>query len=260
MDQLCSTIFFLLLTGHLINRTSQEELSVHLEPKYIHVCEGESITINCTFQPGGTHKVSWHYSQKPDLGCDSNKIPEEQRFHTNRSDTWATLNINSTKTNDSGWYFCMVTKDIPVLEKKCSNGTQVQVDVNITKVKPTQMPNQTDILTTQDSPKTCLITTTAIPTTSSTKPFSIVQWWIWLAIAVGCVVLVVTIVCIYMLTRKPKDIIYENTKPVESRCWRHNRTKMDICDLPASKKTDTIKPLRKLSKQLGFGRSLIPGI
>ncbi|RXN18035.1 prolyl 3-hydroxylase 2 [Labeo rohita] len=115
--------------------------------------------------PGGKYKVTWHYSQTPNLGCDSNKIPEEQHFYTTQNDTLATLNINSIKINESGWYFCKVTKDIPFLKRECK-GIQV-------------------------------------------------------------------------------DLIYENTKPVESNCWRRNRTKTDICDLPASKKTETIKPLRK---------------
>ncbi|XP_016100412.1 uncharacterized protein [Sinocyclocheilus grahami] len=247
MDRLCSIIVVLLLTRPLISSTSQEEFKVYSEPKHIQVCEGDSVTFNCFFQPGGKHKVSWYYSQTPNLGCDSltDKIPEEQHFYTQKNDICATLNINSIKTNESGWYFCKVTKDIPFLENKCSDGIQVLVDTNSTQEYPKQTQTLTQNLTTQDSPTTCLISATTIPTTSSTPPYSIAQWRIWLALAVGCVVLVVLIVVICILTRKPKEIIYENTKPVESSCWRQNRTKMEICDLPKSQKTDTIKPLRK---------------
>ncbi|XP_016409775.1 uncharacterized protein LOC107741536 [Sinocyclocheilus rhinocerous] len=248
MDRLCSRIVLLLLTGALISSKNPEELNVYLEPKYIKVCLGDSVTINCTFQPSGKYKLRWYYSPT-DSDCNSGTegLHEKRRIYTENNDTWSVFTINSIKTNESGWYFCKVTRDIPVLDQKCSNGIQVLVDANSTQEYPKQpqMQNPTQNLTTQDSPTTCLISATTIPSTSSRPPTSFTQWWIWLASAVGCAVLLVSVVVICILTRKPEEIIYENTKPMESSYWRRNRTKMDICDLPSSKKTDTIKPLRK---------------
>ncbi|XP_016100414.1 uncharacterized protein [Sinocyclocheilus grahami] len=245
MDRVCSAIF-LLFIGGVIGGSREERLNVYLEPKYAEVCEGDSVTINCTFQPGGNYKLRWYYSAT-DLDCNSGTERLHKKWHNNKENNvnWSVFTINSIKTNDIGWYFCSVVRDIPVLDQKCSNGIQVLVDTNSTQEYPKQTQTLTQNLTTQDSPTTCLISATTIPTTSSTPPYSIAQWRIWLALAVGCVVLVVLIVVICILTRKPKEIIYENTKPVESSCWRQNRTKMEICDLPKSQKTDTIKPLRK---------------
>ncbi|KAK7137152.1 hypothetical protein R3I93_017275 [Phoxinus phoxinus] len=108
----------------------EERLNVHLEPKYIEVCEGESITINCTFQPGGQYKVKLYYSLRPDLDSNSPTVRTREKWHINtgNNDTWSTFSISSIKTDDSGWYFCKVTRDIPVLEEKCSDGIQVLVN------------------------------------------------------------------------------------------------------------------------------------
>jgi len=115
-------------TGVLISNTLQEELNVHLEPKNITVCEGESVTVNCTFQPAGKYKVKLYYSLTPDLDITSTTDRASEKWHkSEKNDTWSTFIISSIKTDDSGWYFCEVTIDIPVLVKKCSDGIQVLV-------------------------------------------------------------------------------------------------------------------------------------
>ncbi|XP_077082812.1 uncharacterized protein LOC143736105 [Siphateles boraxobius] len=247
MDRLCARILLLLVTGVLISYTLQvEQLNVHLEPKYIKVCEGESVTVNCTFQPGGKYKVKLFYSPTPDLDCNSPTVrtSEKWRINTGNNNTSSTFNINSIKTDDSGWYFCKVTRDIPFLVQNCSDGIQVLVDADSSHEYPNQTDNQKQNPTTEDIPTTC--TTSAATTLPSlSDPPSHIHWWIWLALAVGCLVLVVSIVVLYIFTRKPREIIYENTKPVESGCWRRNRNQMEISNLAASKKTETIKPLRK---------------
>ncbi|KAK7137153.1 hypothetical protein R3I93_017276 [Phoxinus phoxinus] len=252
MDRLCAGSVLLLVTGVLISNTLQEErLNVHLEPKYIKVCEGESVSINCTFQPGGRYKVKLYYSRTPDLDCNSPTVRTSEKWHINtgNNDNWSTFNISSIKTDDSGWYFCKVTRDIPVLEEKCSDGIQVLVDANRSQENRTDGPtrsttdNQTQNSTTEDISTTCTSATPTLPLSSDSPGH--IHWWIWLALAVGCVVLVVSIVVIYIFTRKTTENIYENTKPVESGCWRRNRNQMEISNLAASKKTETIKPLRK---------------
>ncbi|KTG40529.1 hypothetical protein cypCar_00018261 [Cyprinus carpio] len=252
MDRLCSIILVLLHTAGAFSIALEEkETNVHLEPKHIKVCEGASVTMKCTYQ-SGNYKVSWHYSQTNISDCRSaNKIPEEQRFLKEENEDWSTLKITFIKANESGWYFCLVTQDIPVLIQNCSNGIKVIVDAPSININTSTSTTESQTLNqpTGDLPTTCINNGKSNDTTFSTpfptSPFGFTQWWIWLALAVGCVVLLVSIVVICILTRKPEDLIYENTKPVESSCWRRNRTKTDICDLPSSKKTDTIKPLRK---------------
>ncbi|XP_039524608.1 uncharacterized protein LOC120477197 isoform X2 [Pimephales promelas] len=248
MDRLCAGIVLLLVTGVLISNTLQEELNVHLEPKNIAVCEGESVTLNCTFQPARKYKVKLYYSQTPDLDCTSTTDRASEKWHkSEKNDTWSTFIISSIKTDDSGWYFCEVTIDIPVLVKKCSDGIQVLVEANSSQEYANQTGNQTENPTTEDVPTTCTTSaaTTLTLTPSSPDSPNHIHWWIWLALAVGCVVLVVSIVVLYILTRKTEETIYENTKPVETGCWRRNRNQMEISNLAASKKTETIKPLRK---------------
>lgn len=123
------SILFMTTTEALISNTLQEkQMNVHLEPKYAEVCEGASVTMTCTFQPNENYILSWHYSQTPILDCRSAyKIPEEQRFLKKKKEDWSTLNITFIKANESGWYFCLVTQDIPVLIQHCSNGIQVLV-------------------------------------------------------------------------------------------------------------------------------------
>ncbi|XP_058616062.1 uncharacterized protein LOC131530030 isoform X2 [Onychostoma macrolepis] len=208
MDRPCSIIVVLLLTGALISNTLQEKsLNVQLEPKQIQVCEGASVAINCTFQPSGMYKVRWYYSQTPILDCRSAyKIPEGQRFLREKNEDWSTLSITFIKANESGWYFCEVTQDIPTLIQSCSNGIQVIVDAPSTSTstrnstRTTESQNWTQIQTTGDLPTTCTPNVTTIPSTSSTFP----PWWIWLALAVGCLVLLVLIVVIWIMSRIPK--------------------------------------------------------
>ncbi|XP_051549731.1 uncharacterized protein LOC127438283 [Myxocyprinus asiaticus] len=233
MDRLYSEIFFLLIAGALIRSTFQ---NLHLTPKYIKVCEGASVTINCTTPSVAIgYKVSWHYYQTSEANCDSKSKLEGQ--HSN------TLYINDIRTNESGWYFCKFIIDIPYLEEQCSNGTQVIVDANITSTQENQNDTQNWNQNTTNLHNTCLFNATT--TTSPIGSFHLGEWWIWLALAVGCVVLVMSIVVIRILTCRTKEIIYENTKPQRQGCWTCSRNRTESFDLPASKKNETIKPLRK---------------
>ncbi|XP_051980373.1 uncharacterized protein LOC127641411 [Xyrauchen texanus] len=231
MDRPCNEIFFLLIAGALIRSTFQ---NLHLPPKYIKVCEGDSVTINCTILPVDMkYKVTWHYYQTSNYDCDSNNKLKGQ--HRN------TLYINDIRTNESGWYSCKVVIDIPYLKEQCSNGTQVIVDANITSTQENQNDTQNWNQNTTNVHNTCLFNATTSPIGS----FHRGEWWIWLALAVGCVVLVVLIVVIRILTGRPKETIYENTKPQKEGCWTCSWNRTESFELPASKKNETIKPLRK---------------
>ncbi|XP_051551027.1 uncharacterized protein LOC127439046 [Myxocyprinus asiaticus] len=239
MDRLYREIFFLLVTGVFIRSTFQKEkLHILLKPKYIKVCEGASVTINCTFPSSNMmYKVSWHYSQTSDSMCDLNNKLKGQHTYSVINRTWSTLHINDIRSNESGWYSCYVIRDIPYLEEVCSNGTHVIVDANI----PSTNKNQDKTQNTTNLPTT--YSSSATPSTSTS--FILGIWWIWLALAVGCVVLVVSIVVICILACRTKEIIYENTNPQKPGCWTCPWNQTESCDLPASKKTETIKPLRK---------------
>ncbi|XP_051978273.1 uncharacterized protein LOC127639958 isoform X2 [Xyrauchen texanus] len=244
MDRLYSEIFFLLITGVFIRSTFQKEkLHVHLKPKNIKVREGASVTIKCTF-PSSDMKVSWHYSQTSNSICDLNNKLQGQHINSVINRTWSTLHINNIRSNESGWYSCNVIRDIPYLEEVCSNGTHVIVDVNI----PSTHDNQDKTRNTRNfNQNTTNLPTTysSSATTSTSISFNLGIWWIWLALAVGCVVLVVSVVVIWILACRTKETIYENTKPQKPGCWTCPWNRTESFEMPASKKTETIKPLRK---------------
>ncbi|XP_073793853.1 uncharacterized protein [Danio rerio] len=241
MDRLFAGILLIFVTaGDLFSDAFQQSI-IHVHPKQINVCEGASVKINCTFEPSKNHKVSWHYSKTPTLDCGSLPSRIKEKVYT-----WQILKINSTKTNDSGWYYCKITQDIPVLEEKCSDGAEVIVEANSNRTPGTsnETLNQTQNPTTVNSPP--CTSAPATSTTTAVESFVFNEWWIWFAVAVGIAVVVVSIVAICILTHDSKEIIYENTKqPSESGRWTKKKTKMDICNMPPSKKFDTIKPLRK---------------
>lgn len=244
MDRLFAGVLLLFVTGDLFCHAVQD-LIIHVHPKQIDVCEGASVKINCRYKSSENYKVSWHYSKIQTSDCNSltDKIYEDQ--DKENMYTRPILKINSTKTNDSGWYYCKITQDIPVLEEKCSDGAKLFVEANRNRTPGTsnETLNQTQNPTTVNS-----LPCTSAPATSTTtalKPFIFNEWWIWFAVAVGIAVAVVSIVAICILTHDSKEIIYENTKQPESGRWTKKKTKMDICNTPPSKKFDTIKPLRK---------------
>ncbi|XP_056304017.1 uncharacterized protein LOC130216155 [Danio aesculapii] len=243
MDQLFARILLLFVTGDLFSDTFQE-LIIHVNPKQIKLCEGASVNINCNFELRENYKVSWHYSKTPTSDCSSltDKIHEDQ--NKEKVYTWPILKINSIKTNDSGWYYCKITQDIPVLKEECSDGAEVIVEANSIRT-----PGTSNETLNQTQNPTTVPPCTRAPAISTTPPlesFIFHEWWIWFAVAVGIAVVVVSIVAIYILTHDSKEIIYENTQPAsESGRWTKKKTKMDICNMPPSKKFDTIKPLRK---------------
>nr|XP_055073781.1 uncharacterized protein LOC129453532 [Misgurnus anguillicaudatus]XP_055073782.1 uncharacterized protein LOC129453532 [Misgurnus anguillicaudatus] len=237
MARLCSGVFLLLVTASIGSALDWNLLQVHLKPAAnITVCEGDSIQINCTWNEM-QGKVSWHFNSTY-KNCESKKIGENSPFFVQQNNsTLSTFENSSVKITDSGWYFCKVTFDIPVLRTKCSDGLYILVEPNSTQ-DPTQTPTQNQ--TTTNSPTVCS------PRDEPTKP-TIENWWIWIwvAVAVGCVVLIIIVVAICLLSCKTKEAIYENTALQKSSCWRQDRSRKDACNVPPSKKVETIKPLRK---------------
>ncbi|XP_057181077.1 uncharacterized protein LOC130548370 isoform X2 [Triplophysa rosa] len=245
------SVFLLLVTASI--GSALEPLHVHLKPtKDIKVCEGDLLQMNCTWNlPENlenwniSDKVSWHFNYHIDEDkCNSRKISEGISFFNNKTYNLSVLSKPSIRTNESGWYFCKVTRDIPLLKDNCSNGLRVLVEANPNLDHPE--PNSTSGLN-QTSTQDQTTTVSTICSPGAKTPISpfFGQWWIWVAVAVGCFVLIVSVIAKCILSCRTKEIIYENTIPRKSDCWRRDRSQTDGCNLPASKKVETIKPLRK---------------
>ncbi|XP_056615841.1 uncharacterized protein LOC130430719 isoform X2 [Triplophysa dalaica] len=251
MYRLCS-VFLLFVTASIGSAPDLEPLHVHLKPtKDIKVCEGGSVQMNCTWnvpENGSmSDKVSWHFSNITEKDeCNSRTISKEISFFNNKTYNLSVLNKSSIRTDESGWYFCKVTRDIPLLINNCSNGLHVLVEANPIQYNPelnsTSGLNQTS---TQDQTTTVsTICSSSAETPKSSKLF-FGQWWIWVAVAVGFSVIIVSVIAKCTLSYRTKEVIYENTIPRKARCGRRDQSQIDGCNLPPSKKVETIKPLRK---------------
>ncbi|KAI4828419.1 hypothetical protein KUCAC02_022515 [Chaenocephalus aceratus] len=94
--------------------------------------------------------------------------------------------INAT-TNDTGWYFCILIVEIPVLKHCESNGTEL-----------------------------------VITTMSPTESLPLLDLWMWISLGVSTFILIVLLVVCLLLRRRHRrsraeDPIYANTRPVANK-------------------------------------------
>ncbi|XP_010772636.1 uncharacterized protein isoform X2 [Notothenia coriiceps] len=94
--------------------------------------------------------------------------------------------INATK-NDTGWYFCKLTIEIPVLNIIKSNGTEL-----------------------------------VITTVSPIESLPLLDLWMWISLGVSTFILIVLLVVCLLLRRRHRrsraeDPIYANTRPVANK-------------------------------------------
>lgn len=88
--------------------------------------------MNCTWnlpENGSmSDKVSWHFNNITEKDkCNSLKLSQEIPPFNNTTYNLSVLSKPSIRTDESGWYFCKVTRDIPFLTNNCSNGLHVLV-------------------------------------------------------------------------------------------------------------------------------------
>ncbi|XP_010772625.1 uncharacterized protein isoform X1 [Notothenia coriiceps] len=113
--------------------------------------------------------------------------------------------INATK-NDTGWYFCKLTIEIPVLNIIKSNGTELVI-------------TESKELTTYPSlPKL----TGKQATVSPIESLPLLDLWMWISLGVSTFILIVLLVVCLLLRRRHRrsraeDPIYANTRPVANK-------------------------------------------
>ncbi|XP_068558518.1 uncharacterized protein [Cebidichthys violaceus] len=178
----------------------------------VKVPHGSSVTFQCRLKTGAhdTFRVIWYLNPSTfDLHNLSveffNKSAKKSRVVSNKTkqdskedteETWPTYTLSNATDQDSGWYFCKVIIDIPVLIQINSSGTEVV----ITKSEEH---------------------TTDPATVSPTENFTHVDRWMWIMLGVSSVILIVLLVVCVLLTRRHRrsreDPIYANTRPVASK-------------------------------------------
>ncbi|XP_066504289.1 uncharacterized protein [Hoplias malabaricus] len=234
MDWFCRWSFLLLFTvGSIIKSTVQDTLPRPTVPERVEVCLGSPAIINCTFLINAEGlKVKWffgHYSP-------SAQIQPSERFHIEKGKTWTSLKILNVTFNDRGQYFCKLTRDIPVLDTIFSNATQLIV-IDFT-------PEGDPKYSLSDSGPENNTTTAAPATTCGSQDTSNVPsppWWVWTALALTCVLLIIVGVIIQrMFCRKRESPIYENTRTFAQKdCSPQPRTAAEKGKL--SKQTNPLK-------------------
>ncbi|KAI4900003.1 hypothetical protein NFI96_014508 [Prochilodus magdalenae] len=205
MEWMCNRTFLMVLTVGVIVRCTV------LVPATVEVCLGSNATINCSFQLNASHViVSWFFNKTPDFSG-SKMIEVHGRYHQDKGTTWSTLTIKQVMSNDSGWYFCKVTQDIPTLVQENSEGSQL------------------------------IIIKTASMTTNNYSSSNSTSWLVWTASLLGCVALAIVVVAIWRIfCRKRDSPIYENTM-TQAKKDRSPRPSISMEKSHLSKQTDPLK-------------------
>ncbi|KAJ7993002.1 hypothetical protein DPEC_G00267930 [Dallia pectoralis] len=152
----------------------------------------QSLTLNCSFQNRSHTRVKWFFQKSKIFIC-TESVPEKELNNTTEKiriqtmDTWSTLTRILVTHNDSGWYYCKVYVDIPVLEENCSNGTEVEIPDN------SSLPPMTDV-------------TPSSPSNGSVSS----GWKVWIAVGVSSALLVILAVTLWISFQRKRQMSREN--------------------------------------------------
>lgn len=132
MNSLC---FVFPTVGAIINARVQGTRIEPEVPKMVKACTGSHTTISCMFHTDVKGlKVAWYFDKTSDFN-DRKNINElhsppgsnVRHYHEEKGHTASYLTIRNVTLNDSGWYFCQVTQDIPILISNLSNGSELVI-------------------------------------------------------------------------------------------------------------------------------------
>ncbi|XP_036969458.1 uncharacterized protein LOC119028070 isoform X2 [Acanthopagrus latus] len=155
--------------------------------------------------------VDWYFNPSGDLFNESTLLdpknrstktstamPDKRKVDDKDDEQILYNHTLGAKYNDSGWYFCKVRKDIPILKDYVSNGTKVV----ITKSEEHS-------------------THPSLTVKATESPIANFQLWYWIVLGVSAFVLIVLPVMCILLRRRwrrsREDPIYANTRPVLSK-------------------------------------------
>ncbi|KAF4083505.1 hypothetical protein AMELA_G00142500 [Ameiurus melas] len=232
MDYLFNRNFLIFLTvGAIINSRGQGTLIEPKVPKMVKACIGSNTTIRCMVQTDGL-KVDWFFVNTSEFNED-NKI----QFHS---------------PHDSN--------DIPRLIIKYSNGSKLVISL---PAECNVEEDTTNSTTVYDSPTDSNLedSTKNSTTTDASETPNVSPCWLWVAVAVGCVLIITAVITTTVICRRKKEApIYENTNEALKRHWKEDKALRH--GIPSKgyshKQMDTLKPhkheyvhnVRKLSPKL----------
>ncbi|XP_029905889.1 uncharacterized protein LOC115358177 [Myripristis murdjan] len=162
---------------------------------------GSSLTLSCSFKPYKRVRLMWCFNRTRTITqCSQNRPLYTELYNKSEKQNskdkvpdlekiWFNYTLSNVTFNDSGWYFCCFSVEIPTLQQGCSNGTQVNII-------PTLPTDQTSL-----------------------------DWWLWVVVGASSLLLVILIVSVCFSLRRRRRCrnrgiecpIYANTRPVLSK-------------------------------------------
>ncbi|XP_041694423.2 transmembrane and immunoglobulin domain-containing protein 2-like [Coregonus clupeaformis] len=166
-------------------------------PRTVEVHLGSSLALNCSFKPQTRVKVNWYFSRTGHSSCSSDiklnisthsadkTVKPDAGGHVSKEPgkSWSRLILKDVTHNNSGWYFCRVTVEIPALQQACSNGTQVNI---------------TDSQVESTTYTTLMTVTLSHPSNGGL----LVDWRLWVAVGAASAILVTLLVVIWILLQR----------------------------------------------------------
>ncbi|XP_072560355.1 uncharacterized protein [Paramormyrops kingsleyae] len=162
------------------------------QPQEFRATDGDSLTLNCTFQvPDESRvRVTWSHSNGSQAGrvqvssnitdnrrnVSEDRDPRDLLVYQEVGHSWSTLTLRNATFKNQGIYFCEVTVEIPTLENCSADGTEVIIE-------------------------------TSSPATEGP------DWKIWVGVGVGLAFLLTGMMLglsIHCWKKRPEDVTYAN--------------------------------------------------
>ncbi|CAK6955192.1 uncharacterized protein LOC121900196 [Scomber scombrus] len=225
-----------LLTVAIAVMSAQVTVTLDEEQKRVDVPHGSSLTLYCSLEGQGRFRIAWFFK------CCGNKTIDINATVFNKSTK--TSNETSSKTkqnlkedlpkhtlssvtyNDSGWYFCNVTIEIPYLKHYESKGAEVIVGkyylyllkLIIVKHYGFIILSIVCLAMMTGTGKTVTEHTTYQTQVHVSPTNFFEEWWLWILVG-GSVLVLIVLIIICVLMRRRQHIrelqtpIYGNMRP-----------------------------------------------
>ncbi|XP_034002032.1 uncharacterized protein LOC117495079 isoform X2 [Trematomus bernacchii] len=202
------TVAALVVSGKDVNIQTQRRVEVPAGSSVTFLCP---VTSLCPLMKElDRYRVNWYFNSAGPSSGDvriSNNSAKSSTVVSNKTKQNNEKNIytliNATK-NDTGWYFCTLIVEIPVLKHCQSNGTELVI-------------TESKKLTTYPSLPKVKGKQAVIPT----KSLPLLDLWMWISLGVSTFILMVLLVVCLLLRRRHRrsreDPIYANTRPVANK-------------------------------------------
>ncbi|XP_041791826.1 uncharacterized protein LOC121605809 isoform X2 [Chelmon rostratus] len=211
-----STLVFLTVIVAAAGTSGQVPVILNKTQLTVYIPLGSSLTFHCRLriEKYVTFRVLWYFNPFESSFNDSHKLTQElhnksARTSTNETErdgqTLSKYTLSDATERNSGWYFCRVIVEIPILNISESSGTHVVITKRVEHTTHPSLPVVTD----------------KQATVSPADNLSLLDWWLWITLGVSAVILIVLLViCVLMRKRgrsSREDPVYANTRPVASK-------------------------------------------